>query len=200
MRINTSTITRLALIVPALVILYFGYLYLTGSVGDPAVDFLAAGAAQEQGGQEQEKKQEGKALTAADLDERAEAIARREQELAVLERDLLRMRQEIAAERATLEAEKAEFARQEEERNGERITQIANTLKNTKSNIAANQLVALYERNRVTALYVLSRIDSRSAGKIFSKIPDAGLAARILDDLEAWRVEQAAGVDTTANN
>ena len=199
MRIKTSTLTRLALIIPALIIVYFGYLYLSGSVGNPAVDFLAAGSAQEQKAQEQEKPAQGKAVTAADLDERAEVIARREQELAVLERDLLRMRQEIADERATLEAEKAELARQEKERNSERITQIADTLKNTKSNIAANQLVALYQRNRPTALYVLSRIDSRSAGKIFSKIADAELAARILDDLEAWRVEQAGGVDTTAN-
>ncbi len=75
---------------------------------------------------------------------------------------------------------------------------IAQTFKNTKSNVAAAQLKALYEQNRVTALYVLSQLDSRSAGKIFSKFPDATLAARIMEDLKAWRVSEGAEVDTAS--
>ena len=201
MRLTGKLMTRLLVIIPALVIAYFGFLYLTGSAGDPSVDILGAGSAQE-GNQRQEKSETpptaaGQQLKTDDLRQREEAVARREQELAVLERDLLRMRREIVEERTALDAAKAEFERQEQERNGERITQIANTLKSTKANIAAAQLIALYERNRTTALYVLSQIDARSAGKIFSKMTDAELAAQILEDLKAWRVAQT-DVDTAS--
>ena len=204
MRFPGSFIIRLALIIPALVIAYFGYLYLSGSVGDPTIDFLGTGAAQEKKAQQQTTKGSGEVAAdlsakVAELNRREEAVARREQELAVLERDLLRMRREIASERTKLETDKAEFERREKERNSARITQIANTLKNTKSNVAAAQLIALYRRNRTTALYVLSQLDSRSAGKIFSKVGDSDLAAKILEDFEAWRVEQDAAIDSTSN-
>ena len=201
MRFPVSTISRLALIMPVMAITYFGYLYLSGSVGDPAVDFLGAGKARENGGRQQDAQPDMTSALqrkAAQLKQREEAVARREQEMAVLERDLLRIRQEIADERAELEKDKAEFERQETERNSARITLIANTLKNTKAAVAAAQLIALYERNRTTALYILSRLDSRSAGKIFSKMTKADLAAQIIEDLKAWRVAQDTAVDTTS--
>jgi flagellar motility protein MotE (MotC chaperone) len=193
---------RLLMIIPALVIIYFGFLYLTGSTGNPSVDVMGAGAAQESSSPQQQEKPA--AATAAhnakieELAKREDAVARKEQELAVLERDLLRMRQEISDERSTLDAAKAEFERQEKERKDQRIVQLAGTLKSTKADVAAAQFIALYERNRTTALYVLSQIDARSAGKIFSKMGDAKLAATIMDDFEAWRLAQA-DLDTTSH-
>jgi flagellar motility protein MotE (MotC chaperone) len=202
MKATGRMLTRLLAIVPALVIAYFGLLFLTGSAGNPSMDVLGTGSAQE-GAVDVQQQATPTAETLAqqakgdELAKREEAVARKEQELAVLERDLLRMRREIAEERTTLEADKAEFDRQETERKGARILQIANTLKATKADVAAAQLIALYQQNRTTALYILSQIDARSAGKIFSKMTDAKLAATILEDLEAWRVAQSA-VDTTS--
>lgn len=201
MQITGKLMTRLLVIIPALVIAYFGFLYLTGLVGNPSVDILGSGSAKGENPAQEKSESTAPAptqqLKTDDLRQREEAVARREQELTVLERDLLRMRREIADERTALDAAKAEFERQEQERLSERITQIANTLKSTKANIAAAQLIALYERNRTTALFVLSQIDARSAGKIFSKVTNAELAAQILEDLKSWRVAQA-DVDTTS--
>lgn len=192
-----SVWARIALIIPAVIIAYFTFLYIGGLNDKNEIDLLGVGAAQESDAQQQRRSgpvsaEMADALRekAEELDKREEEIERKEQELAVFERDLLRMRQEIAKERAELDRAISDYQQQETDRTSQRINLIAQTFKNTKDTIAAAQLEALYEKNRVTALYVLSQLDSRSAGKIFSKFVNAELAAQILEDFKTWQVAE----------
>jgi flagellar motility protein MotE (MotC chaperone) len=102
----------------------------------------------------------------------------------------------VEADRKAFQAEKKSYedkvATDESERDSERVVKIANAFKAMKTDVAADQLVALYRENRATCLYVLARVDEKSIGKIFSKMPDPVVAARILDDLKAWRVRDDA--------
>ena len=205
MEISKSSMVRWLLILPAVIIAYFIILMLTGSAGKPSVDLVGSGSAQEREGQEPSGTGSvSEELAAAlrekesELDRREADIARREQELAVWEKDLQRLRRELNDDRQALENEKAAFAQQEKERNGERVKQVAQTLKSTKANIAALQLQALYQKNRATALFVLSQLDSRSAGKIFSKMTDTQLAAQILEDFESWKVGNNSGANSAS--
>ena len=198
MSVAKSTWARLLLVFPALVIIYFGYLHLSGSAGRGGVDLLGTGAAQENGsgGQNQQTAPVSAEMAAAlraqaaELERREAEIEQREGELVVLERDLLRLRRQVGEELAELEGLRAELESLEAERASERVRQIADTLKNVKAQIAAAQLVALYQQNRVTALYVISQLDARSSGKIFSRMTNAELAARILEDFNAWQVAE----------
>jgi flagellar motility protein MotE (MotC chaperone) len=167
---------------------------------------LAGGALQEQEeksgdqkkGTQQEPISEEYARTlrqkSEELDKREKELLRREQELAFLEQDLMKKIAAFEAEKDEWEQNRttyeAEVQRQEQERTSQRVVKIAGGFKNIKASVAAAQLSALYNENRPTALYVISQMDDRTLGKIFSKMTDAALAARILEDFKAWRVEQ----------
>jgi flagellar motility protein MotE (MotC chaperone) len=129
-----------------------------------------------------------------ELDKREKDLLRQEQELAFLEQDLMKKIAAFEAEKGEWEQNKtayeAEVQRQEQERTSSRVIKIAGGFKNIKAAVAAAQLGALYRENKPTALYVISQLDDRTLGKIFSKMTDAELAARILEDFKAWRVEQ----------
>ena len=139
---------------------------------------------------------------AAELEKREKDIVRREQEVAFLEQDILKRMKEIEDERAKLNRDKEKFEKDKKTFNTrvnrvqtseseERIQQVVNVLKNVKAAVAANQIVALYGENKNTALQVLSRMDARTLGKIFSKLTDTRLAAKILEDLKEWRTADA---------
>lgn len=133
---------------------------------------------------------------AAELDRREKELLRREQELAFLEQDLIKRLNAVEADKKAFQAEKKTWedntAKDAAERDSERVVKIANAFKAMKADVAADQLIALYRENRATSLYVLSRIDDKSIGKIFSKMPDPVIAARILEDLKMWRVRDEA--------
>lgn len=139
---------------------------------------------------------------ALNLDKREKEIIRREQEVAFLEQDILKRMKEVDDERAKLTRDKKKYEEDKEEfskrvnrvqnsESEERIQQVVNIMKSVKAAVAAEQLVALYGENKNTALQVLSRMDSRSLGKIFSKLTDTRLAAKILEDLKEWRAADA---------
>jgi len=192
MRIPQSPWARAALVIPALIVAYVGYVAITGSAS-----ILAIGTAQERQGGEQSQEvsysQMAETLRARAqlLDERESELDRREQELAVLERDLLRMRRQISDEREELERDQEAFQQLQEQMQSERVQHLAQTLQNTKATVAAAQLQALYNQNRSTALLVLTQLDARSAGKIFSKMANAELAASIMEDLREWRAQSS---------
>lgn len=138
----------------------------------------------------------------AELDRREKEIIRREQEVAFLEQDILKRMKEVEDERAKLNRDKTKFdkdrktfntrvSRVQTSESEERIQQVVNVLKNVKAAIAANQIMALYAENKNTALQVLSRMDARTLGKIFSKLTNTKLAAKILEDLKEWRTADA---------
>jgi flagellar motility protein MotE (MotC chaperone) len=204
MEIDKSTMVRWTLVVPVLIIAYFGLLLITGSSGKPGVDMLGLGTAQERTEQEQDTKgtvseELASALRAkeAELDRREAAIAKKEQELNVWEKDLQRLRTQLNDERKALEKDKADFTQQEQERKSQRVQQIAQTMKSIKADVAAKQLVELYNQNRSTALLVILNMDSRTAGKIFSKMVDAKTAARIMEDFNSWKVSQDGDSEST---
>jgi flagellar motility protein MotE (MotC chaperone) len=204
MDINRSSIVRWTLVVPALIISYFGLLLLTGSSGKPGVDMLGLGTAQERTEQERDTRgtvseELASALRAkeAELDRREAAIAKKEQELTVWEKDLQRLRTQLNDERKVLDKDQADYTRQEQERKSQRVQQIAQTMKSVKADVAARQLVELYNQNRSTALFVILNMDSRTTGKIFSKMGDAKTAARILEDFNSWKVSQAENTDSS---
>lgn len=131
---------------------------------------------------------------AAELDKREKDLLRREQEVSFLEQDLIKRTKAFEQEKQDFDTKKKNYeeqvARQEQQRTSERIIKIAGGFKNIKAGTAAEQLSALYRENRATALYVISQFDQRTFGKIFSKMADAQLAARIIEDLKAWRVAE----------
>lgn len=197
MKTSLKAMARWLFIIPILLIAYFGFMLLSGSTGGLDLNMLGLGIAQQDDDQERTSENSvSEELAAAlrakeeELDKRETDIKKREQELSVWENDLRRMRNEIIRERDELDKDKAAFAQQEEERKSERVKQIAQTLKSTKAGVAAAQLQALYQKNRVTALYVISNLDSRSAGKIFTKMTRAEVAAQILEDFNNWNLSE----------
>lgn len=128
------------------------------------------------------------------LDKREANILKREQEISFLEQDLIKKIKDFEKRQEEFETAKDTYIkrrnREEKERTGARVMQIASAFKNIKANVAAAQLSALYQENRATALYVMSQIDARVFGKIFSKMTDHVLAARMMEDLKTWRVSE----------
>ena len=132
---------------------------------------------------------------AAELDKREKDIVRREQELSLLEQELIKKMRQFEQDKTVFDTERKAWQDQrdseEAQRDSARVQKIAQGYKNVKANVAAAQLTALYAENRATALIVINELDERTFGKIFSKMTDPALAARIVEDLKQWREDAA---------
>lgn len=191
-----------------------GLVILVAAIGIFAVATALASLSGNQddnpGEQDQDKKLETSAEYLRSLREKEEELNEREQNILQREQQLIVQEKDLSDRITAFEKDKNEFEelkqtwREEQEAiqqaaESERIRTLAASFKSIKSATAANQLIALFNQNKTTALLIMNLIDNRTLGKLFSKITDPDKAAEIYEAYKNWNISVEDARDIVEN-